>query len=306
MKKLFYLLGIALVMSSCASLTKTQIKSVNNFGQTTTNFSAYPSKIMTELAEIRFDRGLFYTNALISTDGHIKELNEIYKEKEFDYALSKKIDITYKIIDKYSQSLVLLLSDKHVLNIEEQSNSFGVDIDKLIATYNSIEGASKIPSGIGAAVGELVVLGGKQFIRTKQAKEIKKFVSQADTLIETTTSNLLKHLQSDSLQSLIANEERGLSNNYLKFLNKRKNDKSLVTIENDREYIRLKTRIDGVKKLKKQSIAATKRLRTAHKRLLKEIQEKKKLKQSAKELIELFEEVKGLKETIEKIETNKK
>ena len=306
MKKLFYLLGIVLVMSSCASLTKTQVNSVNQFAQTTKNFSAYPSKIMTELAEIRFDRGLFYVNALNDPDGHIKELNNVYEEKEFDYTLSKKVDITFKIIDKYSQSLVLLSSDKHVKNIEELANNFGGDIDELIATNNSIEGASKIPSGIGAAVGELVVLGGKQFVRTKQAKEIKKFVSQADALIETMTTNMLKHLQSDGIQLLIANEERGLSNNYLKFLNKRKSDKFLVTIENDREYIRLKTRIDGVKKLQKQSIAATKKLRIAHKKLLKEIQEKKSLKQSIKELQELFKEVKGLKATIEKIEINKK
>ncbi len=301
MRKAIYILSISVILSSCASLTKTQIKSVNQFARTTKDFSVYPSKIMVELAEIRFKRGIYYANSLTDPKLHIEELANIYSHKKFDYKVSKKVDVTFKIIDKYSQSLVLLTSDKYEKDIEKQAKNFGIDIDSLITINNSINGATRIPSGLGNAVSELIVLGGKQYVRTKQAKEIKKFVSLADTLISTMTFNLLEFLQSQNINELIVGEEREITRNYLSFLQQT----TKATIENERDFIKLKNSIDCVKQLQKQTIKATKNLRAAHKKLLQVIEKKKDLKQSIKELQELYEEINDLKETIQKIETNK-
>jgi len=300
MSRIVFIFGIFFVLSSCASLTKTQIESVNQFAQTTKNFSAFPSKIMTELADIRVKRGIFYANSLTDPKLHITDLDSTFSQKKIDYRLSKKVDVTFKIIDKYSQSLELLTSDSYEKKIEKQSKNFGIDIDSLIRLNNSIKGATPIPSEIGGAVSKLIVFGGKQYVRSIQAKEVRKFVSLADTLISTMTFNLLEYLQSENINQLIAHEEREIKRNYLSFLQ----HTPKPTIENERDYMELKNDIDGVRQLQKQTIDATKELRGAHKKLLQEIEKKKNLKQTIGELQELYESISKIKETVQKIGTN--
>ncbi len=129
-------------------------------------FSAYPSEILTATAELRVKRGVYYTNSLEDPDdesndnnidslnelavaSHVKELEDIYKAKKNDYAASEKANITFKIIDKYAQSLLLLSSDKHATDMQAQAANFGVSLDSLINKYNTLEGAAKVTPGVG-------------------------------------------------------------------------------------------------------------------------------------------------------------
>lgn len=292
---------MALLLNNCATLTKTQIETVNKFAKTTTDFSDYPSKIMVELADIRMERGLYYANTIGDAKLHIQELDDIHDQKNFDIKISKKVDITFKIIDKYAQSLVLLSSASYAEDLDKQAKQFGVELDSLIAINNRIEDTPKVPIGVGAAVNELIALGGKQYIKRKQAKEIKIFVERADTLVGTMTTNLLQFLESDNIAELIDGEIRGVRSNYLSYIR----SNNTTSVEDDKKYLALKTRLDEVKKLQQNSIKATKKLRESHGKLLEEIQEKKKLKENITELQELFEEVKDLKDTIDKIESTK-
>lgn len=114
------------------------------------------------------------------------------------------------------------------------------------------------------------------------------------------TSNLLEFLQSKNIYDLIGGEEREITRNYLSFLQQTPR----ATIENESDYIELKQSIDAVKQLQRQTIQATRDLRTAHRKLLQELKNKKSLKQSIKELQQLYEEIKDLKETVQTIEAN--
>jgi hypothetical protein len=253
---------------------------------------------MEEMAEIRIKRGIYYANSLSDPKTHIDELDNIYEQWKFDHNASEKVDITFKIIDKYAQSLTLLSADKYSSDLEEQSEKFGINIDTLIAINNRLEGTTKIPVGIGASIGQLVVFSGKQYIRIKQAKEIKKFVGMADTLVHVMTNNLLEYLQSSSVNELIEGEEREITRNYLSYLQQSQK----ATIENEHDYIELKKKIEAVKELQQQTIGATIKLKKAHTKLLENLQQKKKLKDAIEEIQVLYEEIKLLKESIEKIE----
>jgi hypothetical protein len=178
------------------------------------------------------------------------------------------------------------------------TKDFGADIDSLVKIYNNIDKTKKLPTGIGAAISKLVFMGGKQYLRAKQAKEIKKFVPQADTLISVMTTNLLVFLNSENINELINAEERGINENYLSFI--RQTPKT--SVENDFAYLELKNSIDGVKKLRVQTIKATKNLRTTHKKLLIEIEKKKGFQEVIYELQLLFEQIKELKSTVDNIE----
>ncbi|MEP6748348.1 MAG: hypothetical protein ABJB86_11525 [Bacteroidota bacterium] len=288
------------LLSSCASLTKSQIETVNHFARISKNFSAYPSKILTGLADLSLSEGVYFSNSLDSVKLHIDDLNGLYESKKDVYKSSAKADITFKIIDKYAQALLLISSDKHAADLDSQTVNFGTGLDNLITTYNTMPDVKPVQSGLGGVVGSIVLAGGKQLIRTKQAKAIQEFVPKADTLISVMTSNLLEFLTSTNIDLLIKNEERNIQRNYKSFLSQRK-----ATIQNERDYLGFKADIDNIKILRDQTIEATKNLRKAHLKLVNEIKEKKDLKEVIAELQTLYEDISNVKSTISALNTVK-
>ena len=133
---------------------------------------------------------------------------------------------------------------------------------------------------------------------------------------------LLAYLQSETINELIENEERGITESYLSYLQQINEETRTMSIssdskdtinsisvtirkpsiENEMDYLDLKSKIDGVKTLQHQTIRATKNLRNTHKKLLVQIERKKNLKQTINELQGLFEDINDLKKTVQKID----
>jgi hypothetical protein len=321
-KYLFLCAAVWLLASSCASLSKSQVEAVNQFAQTSKSFSAYPSQLLVAMADLRVKRGVYFVNSLENpgdmeadeasdnaadslreqtVDDHVKELESVYAAKKSDYTASAKINITFLVIDKYAQALLLLSSDKHAAGLAEQAANFGMSLDSLIGKYNSLPGTTKVRSGIGGLVGSLVMAGGKQFVRAKQAKEIQRFVPAADEMIGVMTGNLLEFLQSGSISTLIANEEKGISSNYKSFLRHRN-----PAIQHEWDYLDQLAHLDKIKALRNQTVAATTSLRIAHAELLTAIKEKKTLTEGIAELQALYENVKQVRTTIHEMYAAKK
>ena len=297
-----------LFFCGCASLTKTQITAVNQFAKTSENFSAYPSKIMEELADLRVQRGTIFANSIDDPRLHIGELDSVYAFKVEDMRLSAKADITFKIIDKYAQSLLLLSSDKYTTNLGTQAQAFGENIDSLIFLYNQMGSVQKVPGGIGAGVAQWITAGGRLYIRTRQAREVKKFVVLADTLISVMTTNLTEYLNNTNLKDLIENEDRNVRSNYLSYLRQRKTvtdvrgrdtlrlvSDTRSSLDNDREYIRMKTSVDAIRTLRDETVDATQKLRTAHRKLAETVGTKRTLRTSISEVQTLYAEIRKLK-----------
>jgi hypothetical protein len=301
MKKLVFILTVSMTVCGCASLTKTQIESVNQFAHHSQNFSAFPGRIMTELAEIRTIRGVWYANSLSVSRFHIDVLDSVYFNKTHAYNVSEKSDITFQVIDKYAQSLALLSCDRYEKEFVKQTEGFGVGLDTLIKRYNRIDNTFALPEGIGAVAGELIIMGGRQYIRSRQAREIKKFVPQADTLVAVMTTNLLQFLKSENIDELIRAEEFGLNQNYLSYIRQSQGSSTQA----DFQYLDLKTRLDAVKQLRSKTITATKSMRKAHRELLESIQKKKKLIESLQGIKVMAMQVRDLKATVDKIEKPK-
>ena len=301
MKKLLFISAASfLLLSSCASLTKSQVETVNQFARTSNHFSAYPSKILTALADLSVKSGVYTSNSFDEPAVHIEDLNGLYQSKVDMYKSSAKADITFKIIDKYAQALLLISSDNHVADLDSQTANFGAGLDNLITTYNALPDVKPVQSGLGGVVGSVILAGGKQLIRTKQAKIIQEFVPQADTLIAVMTNNLLEFLESTTIDLLIKTAERDIQRNYKSFLSQRK-----ATIQNERDYLECKADLDHIKTLRAQTIEATKNLRKAHHQLLDEIKEKKDLKEVIAELQTLYADVSNIKSTISTLNTAK-
>ncbi|HTF82365.1 MAG TPA: hypothetical protein VL947_11590 [Cytophagales bacterium] len=301
MNIIFKVLCLCVLVGSCASLSKTQLNSVRQFAQISKDFSAYPSTMMRVLAQVRLKRSVYYALTLSDAKLHLAELDSIQKQRAFDAESVDKVDITFKIIDTYSQSLLLLTSDQFEKELAQRSQSFGVNIDSLVCKYNLIEGQAKVPLGLGGALNQIMLLAGKQYLRTRQAKEIKKYVTLADTLVGVMTYNLLRHLESAHIADLIQGEERAVSQSYLSYLRLR----HPVSLEHDSDYLEMIHQLHEIKTLQRETIVATRALRVAHHKLFLSVQKRKDLKAHVEELQLLAAAVGGLKESIEKISKTK-
>lgn len=295
MKKILFL-SITIIICNCATLTDTQINAVNNFATTTSSYSNYPSKITKELNNIRLKRGITYVTTIKNRIDRKKKLDSIYSSLKTGNLLTQNVDLSLKIIDKYAQSLALLSSDKITSNLKEQASKFGIGIDSLVTLYNKVENKN-LPSNIGEALGKIITTIGKQYVKYKQAKEIKKFVKKADIIIDTMTDNLIDFLDSESIHDIIKTEERLLNIDYSAYLNLN----SKVDKNNLEEYLTLKNNLEMTKKLRDQVSKSTCNLRLAHKKLCKIIKEKQNLKFAIKEFQSLYTELKEIKNTISQI-----
>ena len=294
MKQLIFVLILTILLASCVSLTKTQMESVNQYAILTKNFSAYPSKIMSGVAEVRVIRGVYLANTFSNPKLHIDALDSLYNNKIHSYSVSNKVDISFKIIDKYAQSLAILSSDKFQKEIEDNSQNLGIGLDSLVSEYNRIDAFANLPTNIGGVVGQLVAMGGRQYVRSKQAKEVKKFVAKSDTLIAVMTSNLLIFLESDNIDQLIAAEEWGVHQNYLSFL--RQTEKPLI--EHEYIYLNLKEKLDNIKTLRSQTISATKQIRLTHKELSSSLNKRRGLREIVDEVQILGKDINKLNKTL--------
>ncbi|HTL10112.1 MAG TPA: hypothetical protein VL307_17680 [Chitinophagaceae bacterium] len=310
----------AILCSSCASLTKSQVEAVNHFSKTSANFSAYPSKVITALADVYVERGVYLVNSLDDFEEiqaasdqnddssaektvtqHINELDQLMLSKKKGYATGANVDITFKIIDKYIQSLAVLSSDKHITAVGDQAVDLGAGLDSLIGVYNAMPDTKKVNKGIGGLVGSVIMAGGKQWVRAKQANEIKRFVPAADEMIGVMTDNLLTFLRSGKIDSLIRNERQGIASDYKSFLRHRQ-----PTVQNEREYLQLYMDVAHIDELRQQTISATRALRTAHAALTEQILAKKDVHEIITALQQLYEDVKEVKTTIKAIDAPKK
>jgi hypothetical protein len=298
MKKITLMLtGLTFTICSCASLSDSQIKAINSFANTTSNYSQYSNMIFKELSKVKQKNGLMYANKLINAENRIVVLDSIFSDAIFDNKFSKKIDLSFKLIDKYAQSLMLLSSDKHSLKLKENALKLGISIDSLTKVYNHISPYNTLPNNIGSPIGKIIALGGEQYVKYKQTKELKKFISKGDLLVNSITENLIDFFNSSQIDILIQDQERKLRLNYLAFNNGEKE----INLNNSTIYLELRNKIYQIKKLNQEVITYTRSIKKTHYKLKQVINKKQKLTTSIKELQKLQQELINLKKTIKEL-----
>ncbi|HXD94186.1 MAG TPA: hypothetical protein VNX01_13320 [Bacteroidia bacterium] len=295
MKKPIYVLITSLILGSCASLTKTQISAVNEFAQTSKKISVYPSKIIAVLNEIHIKNGIITASTYTDNIVREKAILNVVQFKVKNDIVTTKLNLSFQIIDKYAQSLLLISSDKHTKDIDSLASNFGAGIDSLISIYKSIDKETKIPDGFGAAIGKLISLSGKQYIKIKQANEIKKLIPQADVLLVSMTNNIDNYL-SETATSLLTSYGDEAKTNYEELLKQNK-----ASIENDKDYFQLLTNIHYVEELRKEIITTIKDIQIAHDKLCEIIGKRTCLKKPVHEIQVFKEDVKKMKSTITKL-----
>jgi len=286
-----FFLSVLLLVSSCGTLSKEQIKSVEKFSNACDSFNRYPSLLFAEVARIRMERGLFYAASLSDPSNSIEELNSIYMAFEQDMKLASKCDISLKILKSYSNALEVLSSDERWKSRGVEFRSLGRAMDSLVIQTNKLHiFQEELPVGIANSAAKIVAYGAQALLKRKQHRLICTFVGESDTLVQALVFGLVQTLRSPQVAIMLENEKTGLPLDYKSFLR----SSTVVpfnSIEYDRKYLQLKESCDKLTYSRGQIISAANRLAKAHKMVALSLHNKKRVGEVFEQLLQLIDSI---------------
>ncbi len=294
----FYFFPIFLFLTlSCRTVSTEQRKIVNQFALKTENFSAFPEKIWSEIAEIREARGVYYANSFIDPVSHLNELDAIVKERMNDDKVPGRVGSVFKILDHYADGLVELSSDAPFKTSSLLFGNFGGDLDVMIKEYNDFDKTRTLPTGVGSLLTKTFEEGTNAFIANRQYKALRKYVNRADTLVSVLCAEMVKYLSSVELNQLIKNEESGIRESFRFYFAKR----SPPDINSGKAYVALMKRTENVNVLRLQTIHTVGNLKIAHQKIAEALSKRQTLKETVGDLNRFCQDVKTLNALIKKL-----
>jgi len=297
---LLLLLTICLLAfsSSCSTLSKEQLHSIEKFSNACDSFSRYPSLLFTEIAQIRLERGLFYAASLSDAQNRVEELNALHKAHSQDLQLANQYDASLKILKSYSSALKLLVSENRSKSRGVELRSVGRSLDTLVTHVNSLNLFKEaLPVGIAKSAAIMVGYGAEKLLKRKQHRLAKSFIKEADTLVQTLVASLVESLRDQNVSTLIENEKRALPANFKSYLLSREGshtNQSPTPLLYHKEYLELLKRSGQLTYSRGYITSAANRLAKSHKELLLSLEKGRPLDELIDNLNTLIEELEML------------
>ncbi len=302
--KFLLILCVLPFIAGCASLTKTQIESVNTYSCLLEKYSEYPGSIIEEFIQIKYDVEQLNTGTFNDTAVNSKLWTSYYGKKK---ALkdAEKIDVGIKVIAEYASALVMLSSEDLSNRVDKGSKKLGSNINSLISQYN-LKSDKKIPSGIGKLITGVVSLLGSSYVKQQQATDLKKFINEGDSLISMLTDAIKTELTKTVINEWLIALKDDLKNRQVNFLQNIPHSEYKVYLANsyNKEVALLIARIDNLEQLAKKTISSIEKIKKAHKQLLVHIQEKNEIKAVLSETQNLYLSVKDIYINYQKLTTS--
>ena len=299
--KRYYVLIIALPFSffaGCASLTGTQISSINSYSRLLEKNAEMPVAIITEFINIKYDIELMNTGSVEPSCANEKLWNS-YKGKNDAFEKAKKADASLKILGEYAVAIDRLSADDLNEDIKKPSEKLGISVDTLIVRFNTATG-KKIPPGIGLLLSKGALFIGRNWIRNEQAEALREYLQEGDTLVAMITVNLKKELDSlvlgqwvPALKEDLKAKQEDLLNN----LNPDGDYTAWYATQVNREAAAIIARIDNLEKLAGKAAQSAVAIRRAHRELVANCAEKKNIREILAESRNLYRATRDLYET---------
>jgi hypothetical protein len=285
---LFLFIAVSFLVTSCAVLTKSQLKMVTNLTVASDSVAVTPKVIFDELATVRLERGLYYAASLTSAAAREKEINALAAASIADEQLVNRAAVYVNVLNSYLRALRSISADARWSAYGTEWRGIGRNIDSLILRFNQTELLdTEITAGWAKLSGQYMGYMSERYMRNRQAKTVRAFVNEGDTLVAVCTDGLIELLKKGDLTDLIENESEGLKNNYEAYLHRLESAGEMPDISDDRRYVDLVKRMETVKKTRSRCVTALQSLKRAHAKLAKELQKKQKADFYYDELIEL-------------------
>ena len=276
------------VVTSCAVLTKSQLQRVNNLTVASDTVVATPKVIFDELATIRLERGLFYAASLTSATAREKEINALAAATQTDEQWVNRAEAYVNVLNSYLRALRSISATARWQAYGTEWRGIGRNIDSLILRTNQTDLLdTHIPVGWAKLSGQYMGYLNERYMRVRQTKAVKAFVTEGDTLLSVCVDGLIDLLKQGDLIELIENESKGLKNNYEAYLHRLETGGIPADLAADRKYIELVKRVEKAKYTRGRCVTALQALKRAHAKLVEELETKQKVDFYIDELIEL-------------------
>jgi hypothetical protein len=279
---------MCVTMSSCAVLTTSQVQMVNKLSVASDTVVVAPKVIFDELATVRLERGLFYAASLTSATAREKEINALAAASIADASLVNRTDAYVNVLNSYLRALRSISNDARWKPYGTEWRGLGRNIDSLFLRLNQTDLLeTEITIGWAKLSGQYIGYLSERYMRTSQAKTVKSFVIEGDTLVASCVDGLIELLKKGEVTELIENESEGLKNNYSAYLHRLESSGEIPDIEYDRMYVDLIKRIEKAKYTRSRCITALQSLKRAHNKLAAELVKRQNMSYLIDELLEL-------------------
>ena len=276
------------LLPSCAVLTKSQLDAVTKLSVASDTVAASPKKLFDELTTIRLERGVYYAASLTAATAREKEVNALAAALISDESLSQKAEVYVNVLNSYLRALRSLSADARWSAYGTEWRGIGRNIDSLFLRFNQTELLeTSIPVGWAKLSGQYMGYMSERYMRLRQAKAVKSFVTQGDTLLSACVEGLIDLLKKGELIDLIENESVGLKSNYAAYLHRLEQSGFPPDLPADRNYIELVKRMEVAKYTRSRCVTALQSLKRAHAKLVTALEKRQKVDFFFNELLEL-------------------
>jgi len=268
--RISFICAVIFTAASCSVLTQSQIEMTEALALSSDSLTRSPSVIFRNVSEVNRERALFYSASLSSPEAHLLEIQSAAKHASSDEIEALKTDIYINILNSYCRALKSLAAD-------QRHNSYGTEIrgigrktdSVLVALNGTVWIKNDIATGYAKLSSRYVALIAESIVKGRQAKAVKEFVTEADTLISECVEDLVAILKSDEVTALITNEKNGLEDDYRVFLTAAtaQNTPPPMFVETDRMYLALIRKLDDASRIRTSCITALRTFSRAHSRL---------------------------------------
>ena len=288
------ILFLLVYMSSCASMTKAQLKRVSSLALVSDSSMTGPGSVLKILDEVRLERGLIYAASLQGTDNRLQELNGLADAGTQQSRLADKSDVCINILSSYVRALKSVSSETRWKQNGTELRGIGRNMDSLAIAYNKLDWGTLYEPGIAKQIGKTTGYLAEQYGKRCQRYVVKGILQHGDTLVDACVKSLVAELESDDFKSLIANERTGLENNYRAYLNAAALTGTPPQPAYDRIYVESRLKIDQAESLRRNCITMLQSFSRAHAALLKEMDNHATYTEFLDELYELNKQILAL------------
>ncbi len=296
-----YLLVLCLVFtltaSGCAVLTPSQVAEVREFAKGTKKFYTLPGDVITAYRDIRKEGIMLAlaTNTYVDKESANYAWENILNAREFSSELTaqaEKLNKSLGIMDRYAQLLLLLSSDEFRDEFGKSTLQLSRALDKGVQEYNEIY--TKDFKQIGSSAAGIIGGIGGIYIRRKQAKLLKLYVQEADSMIKVLTLNIESLMnpfldKSDKVQTHLQAELDKIKGLFITEAVQSRNNLQLSTLRSVAEMIE---KIEDAKKLAKICKSSAVKYREAHFKPKQSLDKKQTIKGRIAEVQSLVDEIK--------------
>lgn len=281
LQSIFYILTISQIyfLSSCAVLTKSQVKEIEKFSKATQEYTELPGNVILGFSKIRQTERLFDAYGIKDGELAVAQIESVVRLERTMNKFSKQADASLQILNNFSVLLQNLSADKFTEELQRESETVAKNLDKAIKEYNEqIKPTTDLPE-LGGYVAAAVRGIGGLYIRRQQTIILRKTIKDTEPVIEEISASNIKLLESFRSNEIlsIGNAQKELDNAFKSISYPR--PYSLIVA-----YSNLKIRVIYLNELVNNSINATKNLKTAFLRLRDGIQYKRDLKSYLEEI----------------------